>query len=93
MQLKKLKSIGHNVSHSYLSALSLIGDNYTCTIIHRLAVKNGLQELELDMLHPAIHPVQDADVEKSLLKFYERLLELLHREGIPVEAIKSLAVV
>ena len=89
MQLTKLKSIGHNAAHSYFSALSHIDQTYTCTVLHRFALHNGLSQLELDVLNAKIYPLQNKEIEASLSNFRQRFIALLERENIPIEAVKS----
>jgi len=89
MKLKNLKSIGHNAAHSYFSTLSHIGHNYTCTVLHRFALQNGLSQLELDVLNINVSPLQNTEIEASLLDFRQRFFELLNRENIPIEAVSS----
>lgn len=89
MKLKNLKSIGHNAAHSYFSALSHIGQKYTCTVLHRFALHNGLSQLELDVLNAEMYPLRNKEVEASLSDFRKQFLALLKHENIPVEAVKS----
>jgi len=89
MKLKNLKSIGHNAAHSYFSTLSHIGQKYTCTVLYRFALKNGLSQLELDVLNSSVNPLQNAEIEGSLLEFRQRFVEMLNRENIPIEAVSS----
>ncbi|MGI4874181.1 MAG: hypothetical protein ACRYFX_23720 [Janthinobacterium lividum] len=89
MKLKKLKSIGHNAAHSYFSTLGHIGQEYTCTVLHRLALTNELSHLELDVLNAKVHPIQNLAVEESLSDFREQFFNILQRENIPVEAVES----
>ncbi|UOQ74283.1 hypothetical protein [Hymenobacter cellulosilyticus] len=89
MKLKKLKSIGHNAAHSYFSTLSHIGPQYTCTVLHQLALRNGLLQLELDVLNVEMLPLRNEDVEVSLLDFRQQFFGLLRQENIPAEAVTS----
>jgi hypothetical protein len=90
MKLKNLKSVGHNTAHSYLSTLGHIGGMYASTYLHRLALKNGLKIIELDVLNASISgfaPVDD--VTNSLHELRALFLKLLQKEGIPTEAVKA----
>ena len=89
MKLKNLKSIGHNAAHSYFSTLSHINQEYTCTVLHRFALHNGLSQLELDVLNAEMHPLQSKEIEVSLSDFRQQFFALLKNENIPTEAVKS----
>ena len=89
MKLKKLKSIGHNAAHSYFSMLSHIGQEYTCTVLHRLALNHDLSHLELDVLKAEMYPLRSNDVEASLSGFRQQFFGLLQQELIPAETVKS----
>ncbi|KAA9338459.1 hypothetical protein F0P96_06395 [Hymenobacter busanensis] len=89
MKLKKLKSIGHNAAHSYFSTMSHIGQQYTCTVLHRFALHNDLSQLELDVLKAEMHPLRSTEVEASLSNFRQQFFDLLQHEDISVEAVKS----
>ena len=89
MKLKNLKSIGHNAAHSYFSTLSHINQEYTCTVLHRFALHNGLSQLKLDVLNAEIHPLQSKEIEASLSDFRQQFITLLKNENIPTEAVKS----
>jgi len=89
MKLKKLRAIGHNAAHSYLSTLGHIGQEYTCTVLHRLALQNNLFCLELDVLNTELQPIQNASVKASLFDFRQQFFDMLERESIPARAVIS----
>ena len=90
MKLKNLKSVGHNTAHSYLSTLGHIGGMYASTYLHRLALKNGRSTIELDVLNASISGLApDNNVKNSLQELRAQFTELLRKEGIPAEAVKT----
>ena len=90
MKLKNLKSVGHNTAHSYLSTLGHIDGMYASTYLHRLALKNGLSIIKLDVLNASISGLAlDDDAKNSLQELRTQFTELLRKEGIPFEAIKA----
>jgi hypothetical protein len=89
MKLKKLRAIGHNAAHSYFSTLGHIGQEYTSTVLHRLALQNDIIQLELDVLNTKLRPVQNIAIEASLFDFRMQFFNMLWHENIPVEAVNS----
>src|SRR5215217_5896758 len=90
MKLKKLISVGHNTAASYLSTLSLINGKYTSTVLYRLALKMGVTNLEMDVSNSTTVPsIDNSGVKVSLRQLKERFIEILGKEGIPYEAVKS----
>ena len=89
MKLKKLRAIGHNAAHSYFSTLGHIGQEYTCTVLHRLALRSNLFRLELDVLTIKLQPAQNVAVEAALSNFRQQFFKMLQHENIPVEAVKT----
>ena len=89
MKLKNLKFIGHNAAHSYFSMLSHIVQKYTCTVLYRFALHNGLSQLELDVLNAEMYPLRNKEIEASLSDFRKQFITLLKHENIPVETVKS----
>lgn len=90
MKLRNLKSVGHNAAHSYLSTLSHIEEEYTATVLYREALKAGMSKLELDVLNVTFSHLSRADdIRRSLQELQQKFLELLSKENIPSEAVKS----
>ncbi len=90
MKLKNLKSVGHNAAHSFLSTLGHIGALYASTYLHRLALKSSLSAIEIDVLKASISGFAPVDeVTNSLQELRAQFLELLRKEGIPTEAVKT----
>jgi len=93
MKLRKLKSVGYNAAHSYFSTLGHIGQEYTCTVLHRLALTSELFKLELDVLNAKAHPIQNLAVEDSLSDLRQQFFIMLQHENIPIEAVKSYKII
>jgi len=90
MKLKNLKSVGHNTAHSYLSTLGHISGIYASTYLHRLVLRSGSATVELDVLNASISPfAPDNEVTNSLQDLQAQFMELLQKEGIPAEAVKT----
>ena len=90
MKLKNLKSVGHNAAHSFLSTLGHIGALYASTYLHRLVLASGLSTIEVDVLNASISGFAPVDeVTNSLQGLRVQFLELLRKEGIPTEAVKT----
>lgn len=90
MKLKKLKSVGHNTAASYLSTLSQIGTKYTSTVLYRLTLEIGVKSLEMDVLNNFTVPsLEHSGIKASLDQLKERFIEILSKEEIPYEAVKS----
>ena len=90
MKLKKLKAVGHNTAASYLSTLSLIGGKYTSTVLYRLTLEMGVSSLEIDVLNYSTIPsIEHSGIKASLSELKERFIEILGKEEIPYEAVKS----
>ena len=90
MKLKKLRSVGHNTAASYLSTLSLIGGKYTSTVLYRLTLEMGVTSLEIDVINNTTVPsVEHSGIKASLNQLKERFIEILGKEEIPFEAVKS----
>ena len=90
MKLKKLKSVGHNTAAYYLSTLSLIGGKYTSTVLYQLALEMGVTSLEIDVINNITVPsIEHSGIKSSVSQLKERFIEILNKEEIPYEAVKS----
>ena len=55
-KFKLLKSIAHNLAHSYLSLMNYIDWDYTVERIFQIAKTQRLPEVSIDMLNQTIRP-------------------------------------
>ncbi|MFT5874599.1 MAG: hypothetical protein ACI8WT_003569 [Clostridium sp.] len=68
-RMKMLKSIAHNVAHSYLSLMNYIDGEYTVERLYQIAKESNQTNIVIDILRRSIEPAIYVipEIEKSLL--------------------------
>jgi hypothetical protein len=90
--LKILKSVAHNLAHSYLSLENYIDDDYTVERFFKIATSHNQSFIIVDLLNKTIEPKffqEDKSINKSLDYWSETLNRLLSAEGLSKDHIKS----
>jgi len=95
MGLKALRSIGHNITHSYLSLLNDIDGEIVAQHLYNLSQYFGESTLYIDALGCRIEPLYfDAEgIRSSLIKLRNHFIHLLLIENITLEHIKKASIV
>lgn len=90
-RLKMLKSIAHNVAHSYLSLMNYIDGEYTVERLFQIAKKSKQTYIVIDILHQSIEPpiYSTPEIEISLVYLKKSFQNLLGSESIPENSIQS----
>jgi len=90
-RMKMLKSIAHNVEHSYLSLMNYIDGDYTVERLFQLAKESKQTNIEINILQKSIEPViyETPSIKLSLVYLEETLRKLLQSEGIELINIQS----
>ncbi|MGV8981140.1 hypothetical protein [Clostridium sp.] len=90
-RMKMLKSIAHNVAHSYLSLMNYIDGEYTIERLFQTAKKSKQTNIVIDILQKSIEPPVYAtpQIKLSLIYLEDTFKSLLNSEEIPLKNIKS----
>jgi len=90
-RMKMLKSIAHNVAHSYLSLMNYTDGEYTVERLFQLAKESKQTNIEINILQKSIEPVvyETPSIKLSLVYLEETLRKLLQSEGIELINIQS----
>ena len=90
-RMKILKSIAHNVAHSYLSLMNYIDGEYTVERLFQLAKESKQTNIVIDILMRTIEPqiYVIPEIEKSLIYLEKTFDSLIKAEKITREHILS----
>ena len=90
-KLKSLKSIGHNVIHSYLSLMNYRDNGYVIEHLYNIAKEKNIKSIVIDILGRSIKPkVFKIPVIKESLDVLGKDFERLSKgENIPLDIILS----
>lgn len=90
-RMKMLKSIAHNVAHSYLSLMNYIDGEYTVERLFQIAKESKQTEISIDILQQSIKPLvyETKNIKTSLIYLKNSLESLLSSEKIPLVNIQS----
>lgn len=90
-KLKVLKSIGHNLAHSFLSLMNYIDDDYIIEHIFGIAKSTSKTFITVDVLNQSIQPVEycTPSIIKSLHYLKSDFLRLLQAEHLSYDHINS----
>jgi hypothetical protein len=90
-KLKVLRSIGHNLAHSYLSLMNYRQDDYVCSVLERLSREHSQYHIVIDVLNCTIEPHSfNIDVIRdSIIDLKQDLIRNLQSDKLTVEHIKS----
>lgn len=93
-KFKVLKSVAHNLAHSYLSLMNYIDDEYTVERIFQIAKIERLEEIKIDVLKEVIEPPPFAtkQIMLSLTYLKKNLISLLESEHMTLEHIESCSI-
>ena len=88
---KKLKSVSHNFSHSFLSLMNFSGNDYFLSHLLKQCRKTGLDKIEIDVLNKTAKPVEllTHTISKSIGYWNESFPKLVKDSGSSMDFIKS----
>ena len=90
-KLKVLKSIGHNLMHSYLSLMNSYDGDYIVSHLYQIAKKNNHPTIIIDVLNKRIEPTffcVDV-IKQSLIALESDFHRLLQSDKLTIDYIKS----
>lgn len=90
-RMKMLKSIAHNVAHSYLSLMNYIDGEYTVERLFQIAKESKQTSIVIDILQQSIEPpiYSKTNIKLSLIYLKNSLESLLSSEKITLDNIQS----
>lgn len=90
-RMKMLKSIAHNVAHSYLSLMDYINGDYTVERLFQIAKDTKQTNIVINIIQKLIEPsvYSTPEINISLDYLYNTFDRLLSSENIPLSSIKS----
>jgi hypothetical protein len=90
-RMKMLKSIAHNVAHSYLSLMNYIDGEYTVERLFQIAKESMQTNIIIDILQQSIEPSVYAtpQIKISLTYLKDAFERLLDSEKISFDSIQS----
>jgi hypothetical protein len=93
-KLKVLKSIGHNLAHSYLSLMNYREGNYICSLLEDIARQHNEPHIVIDVLHSQIQPTlfNIPVIQTSLLDMRKELVRLLHADKLTIDDVQSITI-
>ena len=88
---KRLKSVAHNVAHSFLSLMNYVDDDHIVEDIFQTARSAGADHVVIDLMSGAVEPISVATprVRKSIQRTRKWLPRQAAAEGCDPEAIRS----
>jgi len=88
---KVLKSIAHNLGHSFTSLMNYYGNDYVMGHLLTLARETGLSELKLDFIRKTVEPeeLNVPPISKSVNNYFERFPSLVQKSGSNLQYISS----
>lgn len=91
-KFRRLKSLAHNVAHSFLSSLNHVDGEYVATDIFESARRVGANRVTIDFLNASVEPAAVATprLTKSILATREDLPRRADFEDCDFQAISSL---
>ena len=95
MGLKALRSVGHNLTHSYLSLLNDINGEIAVQHLYKLSHHLSQNTLYIDVLSCRIEPLcfDTEGIRSSLVKLRNHFIRMLLTENITMERIKKANIV
>ena len=93
-KLKVLKSVAHNLAHSYLSLMNYIDNEYTVERLFQIAKNSGENQIYIDVLNKVIRPeiYNTPEIQKSLIYMEKSFDSLINPEKITRDHIKSVEI-
>ncbi len=93
-KLKVLKSVAHNLAHSYLSLMNYIDGEYTAERLFQIAKDSGENQIHIDVLNKIIRPeiYNTPEIQKSLIYMEKSFDSLINPEKITRDYIKSVEI-
>lgn len=91
MGLKSLKSVGHNLAHSYLSMVNYDEGNYIVDHIFKLAKETKRTNIKIDVKNMIIEPEEYniPVLRRSLVYLKEKFVGLLASEKLSIDEISK----
>ena len=88
---KKLKSVSHNFSHSFLSLMNFSGNDYFLGHLLKQCRKTGEDKIEIDVLNKTAKPVEllTNTISKSIEYWNDSFPKLVTDSGSSMEFIQS----
>lgn len=90
-KLKVLKSVGHNLMHSYLSLMNYWENDYVISHLFAIAKKNNHSSIFIDVLNRRIQPefFNIEVIKQSLIALEKDFRRLLDSNKLTIDYIKS----
>ncbi len=92
MGLKSLKSVGHNLAHSYLSMMNYLDGNFVVEHIFNIAKDTNKTNITIDVINMKIEPeAYNIPVLRLSLNYLRKqFVQLLESEKLTLEHINSI---
>jgi hypothetical protein len=92
---KVLKSVAHNIGHSFTSLMNYAGDDYVMGHILRLARRTGCDTLTIDFVKREAAPSEllAAPISEVPANYTKRFWDLIQRQGSDPSLVKSASLV
>ena len=90
-----LKSVAHNVGHSFFSLMNYVEDDYVFGHLIRAAITSGEDTLRVDLLRRSAEPAALASPSVSVVlgRYYEHFAGMVAREGSDMTFVRSAVMV
>ena len=95
MKYKNIKSVAHNLGHSFLSDMNAVGSGSRYVIVPELlfaaAGTDRVPEVRIDFISRSVTPtsVASAEVEESVANYAKMLFRLCHDQNVADHAIRA----
>ena len=92
---KVLKSVAHNIGHSFTSLMNYAGDDYVMGHVLRFARRTGCDTLTIDFVKREAGPSEllAAPISEVPTYYIERFWDLIRRHGSDPSLVKSASLV
>lgn len=92
---KVLKSVAHNIGHSFTSVMNYAGDDYVMGHILRLARRTGCDTLAIDFVRRVAGPPEllAPEISEVPARYINWFWDLVQRQGSDASLVKSASLV
>lgn len=93
-KLKVLRSIGHNLAHSYMSLMNYRNGNYVCSYLEELSRNNNQTHIVINVLDCTLEPrsFKIPVIRDSLLDLKRNLIRNLESDKLTIDHVKSVII-
>ena len=91
MKYRVLKSVAHNIGHTFTSLLNYRADDYIIEHIFKIAKKKGISIIKVDFLNEKIEPVDfdQAPIRDSISSYHNALERIFQAQRCELAKVKS----